>query len=221
MRHLKPFNQLFEDLENTGETTKLNFSREDVKNRESYKDLIASGFKDVTPPRSGDGTFRFSHPAFDSMEYLIHTTGYIRRQDTDNPTWRNSSMVTQSVIPPNIVRGDYTRDESGNFVWNDKPPSNTSVLYGRPIKNPEDYDIKFHWLKRLAEKKFLKSSGISPISTDDESIKRELIKRELTRYAGSSPSATMKVKKMFPKIWAEIRSETGLSTLSDLGDLGF
>jgi hypothetical protein len=217
MRHLKPFNELFEDLENTEETPKLNFSREDVKSRESYKDLIASGFKDVTPPRSGDGTFRFSHPEFGSMEYLIHATGYIRRQDTDNPgSWRTTSMVTQSVIPPNIVRRDPTRDESGRFVWTDKPPSNTSVLYGRPIKNPEDYDIKFHWLKRLAEKKFIKSSGISPISTDDESIKREL-----TRYAGTSPSATMKVKKMFPKIWAEISSETGLSTLSDLGDLGF
>jgi hypothetical protein len=217
MRHIKPFNKLFEDLENTEETPKLNFSREEVKSRESYKDLIASGFKDVTPPRSGDGTFRFSHPAFGSMEYLIHATGYIRRQDTDNPSsWRTTSMVTQSVIPPDIVRRDYTRDESGRFGWTPKPPSNTSVLYGRPIKNPEDYDIKFHWLKRLAEKKFLKSNGISPISTDDESIKREL-----SRYAKISPSATMEVKKMFPKIWAEISSETGLSTLSDLGDLGF
>ena len=214
MRFLKPFNELFEDLESS---TVLNFSREEVKSRESYKDLIASGFKDVTPPRSGDGTFRFSHPAFGGMEYLIHATGYIRRQDTANTgPWRNTSMVTQSVTPPGIIRRDYTRDIASGRGWTPKPPSNTSFLYGRPIKNPEDYDIKFHWLKRLAEKKFLKSDGISPISTDDE-----LIKRELSRYARISPSATMEVKKMFPKIWAKISSETGLSTLSDLGDLGF
>ena len=90
MRHLKPFNELFEDLESSNV---LNFSREDVKNRESYKDLIAAGFKDITPPKSGDGTFRFSHPALDGMDYLIHTTGYIRRQDTANTNnWRERDL---------------------------------------------------------------------------------------------------------------------------------
>jgi hypothetical protein len=215
MRHLKPFNKLFENLENTGETTKLNFSREDVKNRESYKDLIASGFKDVTPPRSGDGTFRFSHPEFGSMEYLIHVTGYIRRQDTQSWPWRFTSMATQSVIPPNIVRRDYTRGKSGNLGWNDKPTSNTSIMYGQPITNPSDYDVKFDWLKKLARKRFFQSRGISG-STDPKTIKMEL-----SKYAKTSPRATAEIKKMFPDVWAEISSETGLSTLSDLGDLGF
>jgi hypothetical protein len=216
MRHIKPFNELFEDLENVEETPRLNFSREDVKSRESYKDLIASGFKDVTPPKSVEGTFRFSHPAFGGMEYLIHATGYIRRQDTDNPgTWRKTSMVTQSVTPPGIIRRDYTRDESGKMNWAPKPPSNTSILYGQPITNPSDYDVKFNWLKKLARKRFFQSRGISS-STDPETIRREL-----SKYAKTSPGATTEIKKMFPNVWDEIRDETGLSTLSDLGDLGF
>ena len=216
MIHLKPFNELFEDLDNTGKPTKLNFSREDVKRRESYKDLIASGFKDVTPPKSIEGTFRFSHPAFGSMEYLIHATGYIRRQDTDNTSsWRTTSMVTQSVTPPDIVRKDYTRDGIGNFEWTPRPPSNTSIMYGQPITNPSDYDVKFDWLKKLARKRFFQSRGISS-STDPETIKMEL-----SKYAKTSPRATAEIKKMFPDVWAEISSETGLSTLSDLGDLGF
>jgi hypothetical protein len=217
MRHLKPFNKLFEDLDNTEKPTKLNFSREDVKSRESYKDLIASGFKDVTPPKSIEGTFRFSHPAFGSMEYLIHATGYIRRQDTDNTgSWRTTSMVTQSVTPPDIVRRDYTGDRSANdWGWTQRPPSNTSIMYGQPITNPSDYDVKFDWLKKLARKRFFQSRGISG-STDPETIKMEL-----SKYAKTSPRATAEIKKMFPDVWAEISSETGLSTLSDLGDLGF
>jgi len=217
MKHLKPFNKLFEDLESIEENPKLNFSREDVKSRESYKDLIASGFKDVTPPRSEDGTFKFSHPAFGSMEYLIHATGYIRRQDTDNHgTWRKTSMVTQSVTPPDIIRRDYTRDAaSGKREWTPKPPSNTSIMYGQPITSPGDYDVKFDWLKKLARKRFFQSRGISS-NTDPETIKTEL-----SKYAKTSPSATREVKKMFPDVWDGIRDEEGLSTLSDLGDLGF
>jgi len=214
MRHLQPFNEMFEDL---GSSTVLNFSREDVKNRESYKDLIASGFKDITPPRSEEGTFRFSHPAFGGMEYLIHATGYIRRQDTNNPgRWHKTSMVTQSVTPPGIIRRNYTRDiASGKLDWTPKPPSNTSIMYGQPITNPSDYDVKFDWLKKLARKRFFQSRGISS-STDPETIRMEL-----SKYAKTSPGATSEIKKMFPNVWDEIRDELGLSTLSDLGDLGF
>jgi hypothetical protein len=216
MKHLKPFNKLFEDLESMEENPKLNFSRSDVRNLDSYKDLIALGFKDVTPPRSGDGTFRFSHPAFGSMDYLIYPSGYIRRQDSDNTTfWRKKSMVTQSVTPPDIIRRDYTRDESGRLAWTPKPPSNTSIMYGQPITNPSDYDVKFDWLKKLARKRFFQSRGISS-STDHETIKTEL-----SKYAKTSPSAAVEVKKMFPDVWDEIRSEHGLEMFSDLGDFGF
>jgi hypothetical protein len=44
---------------------------------------------------------------------------------------------------------------------------------------------------------------------------------ELSKYAKTSPGATSEIKKMFPNVWDEIRDELGLSTLSDLGDLGF
>jgi hypothetical protein len=210
MRHLKPFDELFEDL---GSSTVLNFSREDVKNRESNKDLIASGFKDITPPRSEEGTFRFSHPAFEGMDYLIYTTGYIRRQDTTNDgPWRNTSMVTQSVIPPDVPRSTY---RSGKFV--DNPPSNASIIYGQPITGPDDYDIKFDWLKRILGKKIAKLAGV-PYNPGANS---EAIKNALLKFAETSPSAAAKVKLQFPKVWDEIKNLPDMDTLIDLADLGF
>jgi hypothetical protein len=198
MRHLKPFDELFEGLVSS---TVLNFSRDDVKNRESYKDLIASGFKDITPPRSEEGTFRFSHPSFDGMDYLIYTTGYIRRQDTtNNGPWRNTSMVTQSVTPPNAPRS-----------------TNASFLYGRPIKSPEDYDIKFEWLKNIADKKIAKLTGTKYIPNPSP----EVVIDGLTKFAQSSPAAALKVKRTFPKIWDEIKTLPDMDTLADLADLGF
>jgi hypothetical protein len=215
MRHLKPFDELFEDL---GSSTVLNFSREDVKNRESYKDLIASGFKDITPPRSEEGTFRFSHPSFDGMDYLIYTTGYIRRQDTTNDgPWRNTSMVTQSVIPPDAVRSDYRRDETGKMDWVTRRPSNSSIIYGRPIKSPEDYDIKFEWLKNIADKKIAKLTGTKYIPNPDPKV----VIDGFIKFAQSSPAAALKVKRTFPKIWDEIKTLPDMDTLADLADLGF
>ena len=215
MRHLKEFVELFEDVEDSEKTPSLNFSMGDVRNLDSYKSLIELGFKDITPPRSGEGTLRFSHPAFDGMDYLIHTTGYIRRQDTNSTNWRGyKSMVTQSVTPPSITR--YTFDYSkGNYNREAKETSRSSLLYGQPITKPEDYDIKFHWLKQMLNKKFFKSTGIPP------SADNEVVKRELSKFAKTSPSATLKVKKMFPEIWNEIKSDSGLDTFSDLSDLGF
>ena len=245
MRHLKQFNELFEDLESSNV---LNFSREDVKNRESYKDLIAAGFKDITPPKSGEGTFRFSHPAFDGMDYLIHTTGYIRRQNTNRFNWRGyKSMVTQSVIPPDIPRHGY-----GSGVRAKKAPLNTSIIYGQPITSPEDYDIKFDWLKRILGKKTAKLAGVpyNP-EADSEAIKNVLlkfaerssnsalkvklmfpkiwdeikllpgIKNTLIKSAEESPSSALNIKQNFPEEWNDIKSLPGMDTLIDLADIGF
>lgn len=215
MKHLKEFIELFEDFEDSEKTPSLNFSMGDVRSLDSYKSLIELGFKDITPPRSGEGTLRFSHPAFDGMDYLIYTSGYIRRQDPSNVSpWRSGSMVTQSIIPPSIIR--YTFDYSkGNYNREAKETSRSSFLYGQPITKPEDYDIKFHWLKQMLNKKFFKSTGIPP------SADNEVVKRELSKFAETSPGATLKVKKMFPEIWDEIKSNPGLDTFSHLSDLGF
>lgn len=217
MRHLKEFIELFEDAGDIEKTTSLNFSMEDVRGLDSYKSLIELGFKDITPPRSGDGTLRFSHPAFDGMDYLIYATGYIRRQDTTNTgPWRSGSMVTQSITPPGITRYNFSYTDKGGYKREEKEASRSSLLYGQPITKPSDYDIKFEWLKKQLIKKFFKSAGIPTSITDTE-----VIKRELTKFAKTSPSATMQVKKMFPKIWDEIKSDTGFDTFLGLADLGF
>lgn len=248
MRHLKQFNELFEDLESSNV---LNFSREDVKNRESYKDLIAAGFKDITPPKSGEGTFRFSHLAFDGMDYLIHTTGYIRRQNTNSTShaWLGyKSMVTQSVIPPDIPRHGYRFPG----VRAGKAPLNTSIIYGQPITSPEDYDIKFDWLKRILGKKTAKLAGVPyDQEADSEAIKNVLlkfaerssnsalkvklmfpkiwdeikllpgIKNTLIKSAEESPSSALNIKQNFPEEWNDIKSLPGMDTLIDLADIGF
>jgi hypothetical protein len=153
------------------------------------------------------------------MDYLIYTTGYIRRQDTTNNTghWRNTSMVTQSVTPPDTVRRDYIRDERGRYVWTQKPPANSSIIYGRPIESPEDYDIKFEWLKNIADKKIAKLTGTKYTPNPDPKV----VMDGFIKFAQSSPSAALKVKTTFPKIWDEIKLIPGMDTLVDLADLGF
>lgn len=215
MRHLKEFIELFEDVTDSEKTPSINFSMDDVRSLDSYKSLIEAGFKDITPPRSGEGTLRFSHPEFGGMDYLIYTSGYIRRQDTANTNnWGERSMVTQSITPTSRPRYDYKYID-GKYSSKEKENRRFDFLYGQPITKPSDYDIKFHWLKQLLSKKFFKLTGIPP-STDNE-----IIKKELSKFAGTSPNATLKVKKMFPEIWDEIKSNPGLDTFSDLSDLGF
>ena len=225
MRHLKEFIKLFEDAEAAGEvevvgnsetSPSLDFSMGEVRRLDSYRSLLELGFKDVTPEKSTKGTLRFSHPVFGGMDYIIYASGYIRRQDTGSNNWRgDKSMVTQSITPPNITR--YTFDYSkGVFNREAKETSKPSLLYGQPITEPHDYDIKFEWLKQLLVKRFFKSIGISPSPKDNESIKRELRK-----FAKTSPSALSQVKKMFPGVWDEIKSDPGFDIFSDLADLGF
>lgn len=216
MKHLKEFIELFENAMDSEKTESINFSMDDVRNRDSYKALIEMGFSDITPPKSAGGTLRFSHPAFDGMDYLIYVTGYIRRQDTSSTSpWRTGSMVTQSITPPGIIRYNYDYSK-GDFNREERESSKSSLLYGQPITKPSDYDIKFEWLKKRLIKKFFKSVGISTPITDPEGIRREL-----ARIAKTSPDATRQVKKIFPEIWKEIKAETGLDVFSELGDLGF
>lgn len=247
MKYLKRFTQLFEAVESF---YPLNFSRDDVKNRDSYKDLISNGFEDITPPRSDPGTFRFSHAAF-GMDYLIHTTGYIRRQSAEiNQYYNRRTMVTQSVVPPGIVRSTYI---GGQFV--DKDSSNASILYGQPISVPKDYDIKFQWLKNLVRKKLAKTAGVPAIPDNNPKIVKdaiikiakkspqaaikirkgfpkqweeieasndiEIIKKGMTEFAQTSPKAAIEVMELFPKIWDEIKLIPGMINFAELGKLGF
>ena len=210
MRYLKGFNDLFESEEGVEESPSrpLNlFTREDVKNLDSYKSLIDDGFVDITPPRSEAGTFRFSHPMLDGMDIMIHANGYIRYQNMNYKPMYGRVKVAQAIFPSYHSRA-----------------RKVDIIYGQPVSEPHDYDIKFDWLKKYTKKKYLKSQGISSKGMEKENP--TLLKRQISDMISRSGNATSaaKLRKMFPEIWDEIeRGDIGdvAASLADLGELGF
>ena len=210
MKYLKGFNDLFESEEGMEEIhpKPLNlFTREDVKNLDSYKSLINDGFIDITPPKSDAGTFKFSHPMLDGMEIFIHANGYIRYQNMKDKPMYGRVRVAQAIHP----------------AYSSKARK-VDVIYGQPVSEPHDYDIKFDWLKKYTKKKYLRSQGISSKGMEKENP--ALLKRQISDMILRSGNATAaaNLRKMFPAIWDEIQNGNSgdiASTLADLGDIGF
>ncbi len=210
MKYLKGFNDLFESEEGMEEVhpKPLNlFTRDDVKNLDSYKSLIEDGFIDITPPRSDAGTFKFSHPNLDGMDIFIHSNGYIRYQNTKSKPMYGRVKVAQAVLPAYHANA-----------------RKTDLIYGQPVMEPNDYDIKFDWLRRYTRKKYLKSQGMSSKGLDREDP--ELLKKQISNIIVRSGKASVAadLRKMFPEVWAEIEkgsSDDSNKVLADLGDLGF
>jgi hypothetical protein len=210
MKYLKGFNDLFESEEGMEEIhpKPLNlFTREDVKNLDSYKSLINDGFIDITPPKSDAGTFKFSHPMLDGMDIFIHANGYIRYLNTSYKPMYSRPRVAQAILPA------YS---SG--------ARKVDIIYGQPVSQPHDYDIKFDWLKKYTKKKYLKSQGISSKGMEKENpvLLKKHISNMILRSGTASSAANL--RKMFPEIWNEIEREDKTevtSTLADLGELGF
>ena len=210
MKYLKGFRDLFESEEEMEEIhpRPLNlFTREDVKNLDSYKSLIEDGFVDITPPRSEAGTFRFSHPMLGGMDIFIHANGYIRYQNTNYKPMYGRAKVAQAILPSYHSKA-----------------RKVDIIYGQPVVEPHDYDIKFDWLKKYAKKKYLKSQGISSKGMEKENpaLLKKHISNMILRSGNASSAANL--RKMFPELWSEIEREDKTevtSTLADLGDIGF
>jgi hypothetical protein len=98
------------------------------------------------------------------------------------------------------------------------------MIYGQPVYEPRDYDIKFDWLRKYTKKKYLRSQGISSKGMEKENP--GLLKRQISDMILRSGNATSaaNLRKMFPAVWDEIqKGDSGdiASTLADLGDIGF
>jgi hypothetical protein len=142
MKHLKSFFQIFENS-----TERQIFTHDEIKSLSGYKELIDTyGFKDTsTPVISKSGNLRFEHPDL-SNEYTIYSNGYIRQQPGPYPMWWNSQIIKKGT-PSVLVRPDGT--------------SSNDVIFGKEIKNLEDYEIKFKYLKDYLTKKMIKGTGLS------------------------------------------------------------
>jgi hypothetical protein len=223
MKYLKGFKDLFESEEEMEEIHALRedeirdvqdypkplnlFTREDVKNLDSYKSLIRAGFVDITPPRSEAGTFRFSHPMLDGMDIFIHANGYIRYQNMNYKPMYGRAKVAQAIFPAGYYRA-----------------KKVDMIYGQPVNEPHDYDIKFDWLKKYTKKKYLKSQGISSkgMGKENPTLLKRQISDMILRSGNAATAANL--RKMFPELWDEIqKGDSGdiASTLADLGDIGF
>jgi hypothetical protein len=111
-----------------------NFTSDAIKDLSGYKKIMDQGWVDITTPiMAKNGTLKFEHPE-DDQYTTIHSNGYIRGQS------KHSDRAHQRISP----------------LHSDKP---ANAIFGRPVKNIEDYNIKFKWLENYWIKKYLKRSG--------------------------------------------------------------
>jgi hypothetical protein len=105
-----------------------------IKDLSGYKKIMDQGWVDITTPiMAKNGTLKFEHPE-DDQYTTIHSNGYIRGQG------KNSYRAHQRISP----------------LDRDKP---SNAIFGRPVENVEDYNIKFKWLENYWIKKHLKQIG--------------------------------------------------------------
>lgn len=168
MKYVKSFNEILK--ESYGESGQITYDQ--IKETSGYKDMISSGFVDITTPTmQKNGNIRFSHPA-SPLEYSIFSNGYIRYQNSGT-NWmggRSSQAVYASPI------GDKKSDQ----------------MYGRPIKNIQDFDIKFRYVKSVLVKTILKSLGIPPKSVEETDVLSDIINRHIEKDAGLIKSPAVK-----------------------------
>jgi len=143
MKHLKNFSQIFENIDG-----RRIFTHEEIKSLPEYKELINDfGYIDTTTPIiSKSGNLRFEHPDM-SNQYTIYSNGYIRQQKGDyHPVWWNPE-ITRRGTPSILVKPNGT--------------SPNDIIFGQEIKNLEDYNIKFKYIKHYYIKKIGKLIGVS------------------------------------------------------------
>ena len=159
MKYVKSFNDLLK--ESYGKSGQITYDQ--IKQTPGYKDLIASGFVDITTPTmQKNGNIRFSHPA-SPLEYSIFSNGYIRYQNSGT-NWmggRSAQAVYASPI------GDRRSDQ----------------MYGRPIEKIEDFDVKFRYIKSVLIKTILKSLGISSESMKNGETLSDIINQLIEKDA--------------------------------------
>lgn len=169
MKYVKSFNDLLK--ESYGKSGQITYDQ--IKQTPGYKDLIASGFVDITTPTmQKNGNIRFSHPA-SPLEYSIFSNGYIRYQNSGT-SWmgvRSAQAVYASPI------GDRRSDQ----------------MYGRPIEKIEDFDVKFRYIKSVLTKTILKSLGIPPKSADiSREVLSDIINQQIEKDASLIKSPAIK-----------------------------
>lgn len=159
MKYVKSFSELLK--ESYGENEQITYQQ--IKDTPGYIDLIKSGFIDITTPSiQKNGNLRFKHPASD-LEYSIFSNGYIRYQNS-NTNWMGGKSA-QSVYASPI--GERTIDK----------------IYGQPIRDIQDFDLKFGYLKRVLIKNILKSLGIPPKSADETGALSDILNKEIENNA--------------------------------------
>lgn len=159
MKYVKSFNDLLK--ESYGRSGQISYDQ--IKETPGYKDLIASGFVDITTSTmQKNGNIRFSHPA-SPLEYSIFSNGYIRYQNsgTNFMGGRSAQAVYASPI------GDKRNDQ----------------MYGRPIEKIEDFDVKFRYVKIVLTKTILKSLGIPPKSAENWEVISDIINQQIEKDA--------------------------------------
>ena len=188
MKYLKDFYQLFEeeeaDHENTGGKV---FSRDEIMALPSYKEAIEKyGLIDTTSNAiAKSGGVRFSPKDSPNEYYTIFTNGYIRIQNKNELTGRPWDKRNYKWSRPQVIITPY-----GNEL--------RDMLYGRDIKNVNDYDIKFDWLGKYINKRVLRSRGDSTyqsnkdLSNTDPNVISPIINDIIKKSKNNSPELLKK-----------------------------
>jgi hypothetical protein len=201
MKHLKNFSQIFESLED-----RKIFTPEEIKSLPGYKELIEDyGYKDTTTPViAKSGNLRLEHSDL-SNEYTIYSNGYIRQQPGPYPMWWNSQIIKKGT-PSVLVRPDGT--------------STNDAIFGGEIKNLEDYEIKFRYLKDYLIKKNLKDTkGLAKEITGKNLNSNEISDIINKKIEDDPTSISTDVLKKMVKIGKLIPSEF-TKTIMGVGDFG-
>jgi hypothetical protein len=127
---LKTFSELFENDDNDynwSPDPSVHYPIEQIRGLESYKNLISKyGWIDTTTDRvAKSGNITFEHPVLSGIRYQIYNNGYVRI---------NSGSRWTPLVSPIQDRG---RE------------------FAEPIKDLNDYDLKFKWLEKYLIKKIL------------------------------------------------------------------
>ena len=164
MIHIKTFSQIFEDAEYWSPDPSVYYPIEQIRSLESYKDLISRyGWIDTTTDRvAKSGNITFEHPVLPGIRYQVYNNGYIRI---------NSGSRWTPLVSPIQDRG---RD------------------FAEPIKELNDYDIKFAWLKKYLIKKIMIELGLNKIRGISSNSRYEDITNAINSAIDKDPTFAKK-----------------------------